>query len=151
MENVEVIEALQNCANANYEYQAEGASCSKCPYNKVIYCKRTLMRAATDALKATEKRIVELEKELEIWTARSFEGKIGSMALTNLNLKKEIYELKAQLPKEGEWITTRTEYHDGEIYCSICDHDAPTEGDYRQVKTKYCPNCGAKMKGGNDD
>lgn len=58
--------------------------------------------------------------------------------------EKRIAEL---MPKEGEWVTTRTENHDGEIYCSVCDHDAPTEGDYRQVKTNYCPNCGARMRG----
>lgn len=45
------------------------------------------------------------------------------------------------------WTTKRTWQHDGEIYCSACDHDAPTEGDYRQVKTNYCPNCGAMMDG----
>ena len=47
----------------------------------------------------------------------------------------------------GEWTTKRTWQHDGEIYCSVCDSNAPTEGDYRQVKTNYCPNCGAKMDG----
>lgn len=50
----------------------------------------------------------------------------------------------------GYWTTKRTWQHDGEIYCSACDHDAPTEGDYRQVKTNYCPNCGAKMDGKED-
>lgn len=49
------------------------------------------------------------------------------------------------------WTTKRTWQHDGEIYCSACDHDAPTEGDYRQVKTNYCPNCGAKMDGERKD
>ena len=44
------------------------------------------------------------------------------------------------------WTTKRTWQHDGEIYCSACKNDAPTEGDYRQVKTKYCPNCVARMK-----
>ena len=34
---------------------------------------------------------------------------------------------------------------DDNIQCSVCGHDAYTEGDYRQVKTNYCPNCGAKM------
>lgn len=34
---------------------------------------------------------------------------------------------------------------DVDIQCSICGHDAYTEGDYRQVKTNYCPNCGARM------
>lgn len=49
--------------------------------------------------------------------------------------------------KTGKWIETRTWEHDGEIYCEQCGSDAPTEGDYRQVKTNYCPNCGADMRG----
>ena len=40
----------------------------------------------------------------------------------------------------GRWV-----YGEGDIQCSICGHDAYTEGDYRQVKTNYCPNCGACM------
>ena len=56
MTNAERIKALRNCANANYEYPAEGASCSKCPYNKVIYCKCTMMRAAADALEECMKK-----------------------------------------------------------------------------------------------
>lgn len=34
---------------------------------------------------------------------------------------------------------------DIDIQCSVCGVDALTEGDYRQVKSRYCPNCGAKM------
>lgn len=29
--------------------------------------------------------------------------------------------------------------------CSICGANAPTEGDYRQVKTDHCPYCGSRM------
>lgn len=41
----------------------------------------------------------------------------------------------------GRWVYGE----DVDIQCSICGHDAYTEGDYRQVKTNYCPNCGARM------
>ena len=34
---------------------------------------------------------------------------------------------------------------DVDIQCSVCGRDALTEGDYRQVRSLYCPNCGAKM------
>ena len=43
--------------------------------------------------------------------------------------------------RHGRW----TYGEDVDIQCSICGHDAYTEGDYRQVKTNYCPNCGARM------
>lgn len=41
----------------------------------------------------------------------------------------------------GRWIYGE----DVDIQCSVCGADALTEGDYRQIKTRYCPNCGAKM------
>ena len=43
--------------------------------------------------------------------------------------------------RNGGWVYRE----DDNIQCSICGHDAYTEGDYRQVKTNYCPNCGARM------
>lgn len=51
--------------------------------------------------------------------------------------EKRIAEL---MPKEGEWI--EDEY--GYIHCSRCgmEWDEP-----EHPNTKYCPNCGAKMKG----
>ena len=41
----------------------------------------------------------------------------------------------------GKWIYGE----DIDIQCSVCGADALTEGDYRQIKSRYCPNCGAKM------
>ena len=41
----------------------------------------------------------------------------------------------------GRWVYGE----DVDIQCSVCGADAFTEGDYRQVKSRYCPNCGAKM------
>lgn len=51
---------------------------------------------------------------------------------------------KQQQKKTGKWV--------GEKYwlmCSECQCDCPhfiRDWDYKQVRTKYCPNCGAKMK-----
>ena len=42
---------------------------------------------------------------------------------------------------QGRWVYGE----DVDIQCSVCGADAFTEGDYRQVKSRYCPNCGAKM------
>lgn len=41
----------------------------------------------------------------------------------------------------GKWVYGE----DVDIQCSVCGVDALTEGDYKQVKSRYCPNCGAKM------
>ena len=48
---------------------------------------------------------------------------------------------------EGRWIATENEEMniDG-YYCSCCDLPMETE-----EKTKYCPNCGAEMSGGETD
>lgn len=46
--------------------------------------------------------------------------------------------------RHGRWVYGE----DIDIQCSLCGKDALTEGDYRQVKSNYCPNCGAKMDGG---
>ena len=47
----------------------------------------------------------------------------------------------------GKWITDRTWEHDGEPYCSVCDFE---QSFARFQKFKFCPNCGAKMKGVED-
>ena len=47
---------------------------------------------------------------------------------------------------EGEWITAPDSY---EIICSKCECEAFSDyGEY--IKTDYCPNCGAKLKGAEE-
>lgn len=41
----------------------------------------------------------------------------------------------------GKWIYGE----DIDIQCSACGADALAEGDYIQIKSRYCPNCGTKM------
>ena len=43
----------------------------------------------------------------------------------------------------GEWI-----HKNGEMYCSICGSEALMDEVY--YKSPYCPDCGAKMDGGNE-
>ena len=56
------------------------------------------------------------------------------------------YESKAGYRKQSEgewkikWRSTFPQYEPSEYQCSIC-------GCVRTVKHKFCPNCGAKMKG----
>jgi hypothetical protein len=99
---------------------------------------------AADAIEAAEQRIAELEKELEIWTARSFEGKIGSMALINLNLRMEISKLEAQLPKRGEWLIHSTGGSMATKKCPFCGSESWQSKEYAKVP-KYCQNCGAHL------
>jgi hypothetical protein len=137
MERKELIELFKCIERANHPV------CNGCPLkytcdkNQITRC---LLGTAADMLEADEQQIAELEKELEIWTARSFEGKIASMAFKNLNLKMEISKLEAQLPKKGEWEITDNRWGCGKYRCSVCNS-------YEEDKRNFCPNCGAKMKG----
>lgn len=49
---------------------------------------------------------------------------------------------------QGEWINHRTIMHDGEYYCSNCDEAAEWLDGGSQFLSKFCPNCGAEMRGG---
>lgn len=61
-------------------------------------------------------------------------------------------------PKIGEWIFEETDEYK-RTYCSVCGAAAPficISEDYygrrlhgRRRKTKFCPNCGADMRGEN--
>ena len=42
----------------------------------------------------------------------------------------------------GEWV-----WQEDALVCSICERPAPTKGDYVQIETPYCPQCGARMDG----
>ena len=79
-------------------------------------------------------------------------GHILSVPLTLLHDAADALEAaEAQLPKEGEWI----EQDDGNsIYhkCSVCGKNQYNvllemmQGDYH-----YCPNCGARMRKGEQE
>jgi hypothetical protein len=54
------------------------------------------------------------------------------------------YEEKAnRKQREGEWIWTENGDEDYEQFwiCSVCNEKS-------YIETKFCPDCGAKMKGG---
>lgn len=53
--------------------------------------------------------------------------------------------------RHGRWVHNADYEEWAEEYiCSECNRNAPTDGDYRQVLTDYCPHCGTIMdKGGN--
>lgn len=48
-------------------------------------------------------------------------------------------------------VHARWVHEDVDWVCSNCGMDALTEGDYRQVRSDYCPNCGARMDGDCND
>lgn len=56
-------------------------------------------------------------------------------------LTKALIDYRKQ--SEGEWIKYP---HNSGIYCSLCKHKRR----YRDIHDAFCPNYGAKMKGGGD-
>ena len=52
---------------------------------------------------------------------------------------EELYKQGYRKQSEGEWVTK-----DYTAYCSVCKIGRDIES---QFGWKYCPNCGAKMKG----
>ena len=70
--------------------------------------------------------------------------------------EKRIAELEAQMPKEGEWIEDDTTYCGADranYKCSLCGKICGTwkRGLTQDELPNYCPNCGARMKGANDE
>ena len=134
MTNAELITALRNCSDGE---------CSLCPYDDYELstkgCEAKMMRDAADALEADEKLIAELERIM-----KSVQENSG----INFRLWQEA---EAQLQKEGKWIE---QDNGNSIYfkCSVCGKNQYNvllemmQGEYR-----YCPNCGARMRGEHDE
>ena len=70
---------------------------------------------------------------------------------------KQLADMAAKVPKKGEWIDDnganvpldRDGYTTGMCRCSVCN-DWMIASDEYEVRGRYCPNCGAKMKGEQD-
>ena len=159
MNNAELIKALRYCADED-KICTEQTNCGY--YGKGFFCQDVLLHDAAAALEAAEKRIDVLQKLVDINTERcealrkqlreahenyekhlnELTTKCNQLQAAVDNYEKRIAELEAQLPKEGEWIPV----DDGMVYvkCSVC-------GDVMCCRGHYCPNCGARMKGENDE
>lgn len=147
MTNAELIKALRNCSSA------EG-TCAECSYKSRVYpgtcngCKWDMMHDAADALEADEKRIDGLQKLVDINTERC-EALRKQLREAHENYEKHINGLEAQMPKEGEWIREEHGHVFSNYYCSKCG--AYAEDKIIDCEWNYCPNCGARMRGANDE
>lgn len=60
------------------------------------------------------------------------------------DMKEELQKVIDDLRPQGEWTDLSTDgRHIGWIACSVCGQEPPNESNLR---TNYCPNCGAKME-----
>ena len=68
-----------------------------------------------------------------------------------ISLRRFQEAVKEVQPKEGHWIRTDCGL-DVECKCSVCGYkDFVLPHDTYWFKRNYCPNCGAKMKGGSNE
>lgn len=111
MTNAELIKALR-CKTNNVN------DCTMCAYHNACY-DGTLENIAADVIETDEKFMAQFIENIEHW-------------------KKQVIRLRAQLPKEGEWIDI-----DGTMFaeCSVCGKR------HYGCTTPYCDMCGARMKG----
>ena len=81
----------------------------------------------------------------------------GNKSCHAMYYAKRAYEAGYRKQSEGEWIYEHELY--GKIKCSACkeeallryEFDEIRKGHLEYVTSPFCPNCGAKMKGGEDN
>lgn len=95
----------------------------------------------------------------ELWreTNDSWYKEVFDMAIEALSeMSGDISSLSSAKPKTGEWIKATgmmpPEFH-GHHYCSECGNFANMEPPFgnREDLSKFCPNCGVKMKCGDTE
>ena len=74
-------------------------------------------------------------------------GRYGKKCIPEYNAER-LYNAGYRKQSVGEWVWD----DDGYCRCSVCTQKAPVTTQYQDepmtTATKYCPNCGARMKGG---
>lgn len=66
----------------------------------------------------------------------------------------EIALCEANVPsaeKVGKWIEVENKWGGLEIRCSECGAQVPRDGWGNAMQCNYCPNCGARMEGEDDE
>lgn len=94
----------------------------------------------TDAAAAIEELQAEQKKTVtQIFCEEQHEWEEYCTGLMN-----RIRELKAQLPKRGEWIDSKERMRPD--MCSVCGCVYEADRFMDKIAWNYCPNCGAKME-----
>lgn len=119
----------------------DSLSCTDCPYHEHYpgACRYEAMCAAADAIEALEaeqkKTVTQIFGEEQQEWEEYCNGLMG-----------RIRELKAQLPKRGEWIEDRTEIVCSKCHARFSDEIIFMNRNMENKALKYCPNCGTKME-----
>ena len=71
-----------------------------------------------------------------------------------VKILKEAPAADVQEIKHSEWIKTYNNPNDGHYYCPECHHNTDIATGIKTPRSRgffYCPYCGAKMDGGNNN
>ena len=144
MTNAELIKAIRYCVVHPYR------PCDGCVLFETDGCINVLHGAAADAIEAADKRIEQLEKQEPTEKQVVDYCHKRCLVIVEEELFHRMKSTFSQLPKEGEWIVDKN--GDPQIICSICDVHIPmVAGWCMDAHIKYCPNCGARMRGEHDE
>jgi rubrerythrin len=87
-------------------------------------------------------RLIDIEPlQKEHWHLHRYVAGVYAARVEEMELE-EVPTVDAAPVKHGQWTTKRTQKHDGEWYCTVCDYEPIVMSD----DMKYCPGCGAKME-----
>lgn len=87
-----------------------------------------------------------MSKEIEIEKLRLLLVGVGDISKDLRKEATKAIDAGYRKQSEGEWIDMGYYIHNKRIYkCSAC---ANSEAKDALTSARYCPNCGAKMKGG---
>jgi hypothetical protein len=95
---------------------------------------------------ANEKRLIDYQKATEI-ALDTLRGKITTVTAVMLVSKLKYATVDAVEVVHGRWVMKETMIRSPfakNAYCSVCLEET-------NYAYNYCPNCGAKMDGGNED
>lgn len=102
---------------------------------------------------ATEQRLIDAE-----WLKARFYAICDFYATELIHVDRIIYEIDDApegVLEHGYWISL-TDCSNAGVYCSVC-HKKVWKEDYawcnrrNNLRSNFCPNCGAKMDGGTDE
>ena len=125
------IASLRHCTDDSTELSVDDKY--RCPlWNEdrmTDYCKADLMLAAADIIEAQQKSLAECARQLA--------------------------DMAARLPKEGEWNIRETASGDVEAKCPKCGFEMlvnqPGNGLLMVSELLYCPHCGSRMRKGEQN
>ncbi len=116
---------------------------------EVITYEQERLNYFTDLMKKVQKRYKRLFKKFKYAPYLSEESVLLSDAGRQAQFHGDVVEMLEKgyrKQSEGEWIFEH-EFH-GKMLCSNCKKEALVNENNEYVDSDFCPNCGAKMKGG---